>query len=256
MAMAGDLRSVDSVVVDLLLTRKEAISASDLFVLCTRMYTEQLLPARLGERERPVQLSSLSTFTAYLRSRRSSSIQVVGRANDCEVRLLQTDSSPQPAFPFGPEDSGQNAARMPRLRETPEASDLSAASSTCRRPEIGANGWADSANPAPDAMPQGAALHSEALASVRSRLCLTILDFVLEEAAAFSYGAAVSLEEARHRCEQYLVRLALASQTTVQCAHRVTNGAARSRGIDSVASEIFLWIQRHFDGSPGSCDAV
>lgn len=195
-----DLRPIDQAVIDVLSSANDAVSASDLFVLCSRKLIDQSLPAANGKRDRPQQLNSLSDFTSHLRSLERLDIEVLGRGNDCVVCFTRAGGLHQHGAPLHDVSAWPPAlsAGHDRHQSTSNALNI-----------IEEDGLASNADrecgTAGGRREDVTELAPEALAEVRERVCLVILEQVLTEASATDVQSAMGIEEARHRCVQYLV---------------------------------------------------
>ena len=198
-----EVEPVGNVVLSILCREKNALSASDLYVLCSRAFAEQ----RLLGGSVPEPLHSLDTFTAFLRSLRSSGIHLTSHGNDCDVSLAHA-----PPPPDAPALSGRDsrASQLPHApfqftrAGTPDPSEQSGGSSYYHVREF--DGEAGPVTAAPGLRAASYALPAERLAQIRSRVCALLLDHVLTETGAFCSSSAVGAEDARQRCMKYLVR--------------------------------------------------
>jgi hypothetical protein len=222
-ALSMELESVDNVVVNIL-SRHDCccLPVSDLFVLCTRVYGEHLLPQLgLGAQHLPAELHALDSFVDFLRTWDSSNLVLIGEGSNCMAQLcvpLQQSDDPD----------AQNAACVPGQTvrsggfapfDTPDPSENSGGSST--HPFYDPDG--DSWGVAKQRNGQKRELYStpdERVTFIRQLLCRCVFDYVLKESSAHAFTSAMSLEDARKTCIHYLVRPRLLQETlTLRCSH-------------------------------------
>jgi hypothetical protein len=220
------VKSVESVVIDILSHHHDALSATDLFVLCTRFFREHVLPGTAGEGANcmPPELHSLDTFTDCLRTLMSGTLRISGFANDCEVRLKSRGPQPE-NFTVVTRSWSRDA--IPRPQHPPEVSDPSDDSGNSSNNfyhdfDVGSvtiSGAERSEARAP--FP----LQMERLGELRQRICECLVDHVLTECRCQSISSALPIGELRQRCMQSLVRsyptagcLVKACQSPVQVA--------------------------------------
>lgn len=202
------VKSVESVVIDILSHHQDALSATDLFVLCTRFFREHVLPGTVGEGATcmPPELHSLDTFTDCLRTLMSSTLRVSGFTNDCEVRLKSRGPQPE-GFTVIRRSWSRDAVHRPQ--HPPELSDPSDNSG-------GSSNHFYNDFDVGSTIPLGSdrsetraifPMQTERLAELRQRVCECLVDHVLTECRCQSISSALPIGDLRHRCMQSLVRL-------------------------------------------------
>lgn len=212
--MSIDLESVENVVVNIL-SRHDCgcLPVSDLFVLCSRVYAEHLLPQLgLGPAHHPAELRSLDAFSDFLRTWNTSNVVLVGEGTNGMAQLCLPLAQSEEAEPVlaACSSSGPTARSAPfGAFEHADASDNSAGSSThpFYDPEAGSDAWAPGKSRQGGHLQKHLASTEDRVTFVRQLLCRCVFDFVLKESNALSYASAMPLDDARQTCIQYLVRL-------------------------------------------------
>ena len=207
-----ELESVENVVVNIL-SRHDCccLPVSDLFVLCSRVYAEHLLPQLgLSGQHLPSELHGLEGFVNFLRSWNSSNVALIGEGSSCMAQLClplsQEDGSESIAAACAA--TGQTALTGGFGRfETPHASENSGGSSTHPFYDPDASEpWAPGKPRAGPVQKPPRGTPDDRVTFIRQLLCRCVFEFVLKEANAQSYASAITLEDARQTCIQYLVR--------------------------------------------------
>lgn len=211
-ASSMELESVENVVVDIL-SRHECccLPVSDLFVLCTRVFAEHLIPRlALRSHSMPRELHALEPFIEYLKAWDSSKLILIGEGTDCVAQLCVPLQQNPATGPHIAACAGQTAVRQGGFGayETPDQSETSGASSTLPFYDVGGEHWGAGRPRSVQKRDLCATyeIPEEQVSFIRQLLCRCLFDFVLKEANAHSFTAALPLEDARQTCVQYLVR--------------------------------------------------
>jgi hypothetical protein len=226
-----ELESVENVVVNIL-SRHDCsfLAVADLLTLCTRVYVEHLLPQLgLGSQHMPPQLHSLASFTEFLGGWNPSHLMLIDEGSKCYAQLVT------PLQESGVDElenaacvQGQTNTRQGPFApyETPDPSEHSGNSSAQPFCDFESDLW--SSGKTRSVQKRGLCatyeLTDEQVYRVRQMLCRCLFDFVVSEANAVSYATAISLEDARQTCVQYLV-CCLPRQTLTWClsSHLISN---------------------------------
>lgn len=211
-ASSMELESVENVVVDIL-SRHECfcLPVSDLFVLCTRVFAEHLIPRlALRSHSMPRELHALEPFIEYLKAWDSSKLILIGEGTDCVAQLCVPLQQNPETGPHIAACAGQTAVRHGGFGayETPDQSETSGASSTLPFYDVSGEHWGAGRPRSVQKRDLCATyeIPDEQVAFIRQLLCRCLFDFVLKEANAHSFASALPLEDARQTCVQYLVR--------------------------------------------------
>jgi hypothetical protein len=207
-----ELESVENVVVNIL-SRHDCccLSVSDLYVLCSRVYAEHLLPQLgLTAQHLPAELHGLEGFLDYLRSWNSSNVVLIGEGSNCMAQLClpvaQGDEAEHGTAACVTDGQTLRSGAF-RAFDTPDASDNSGGSSTHHfyDPDGGETWGAGKQRPG-TVQKHSQSTPDDRVTFIRQLLCRCVFDFVLKEANAQSFASAITLEDARQTCIQYLVR--------------------------------------------------